>query len=97
MVVVVVVTVAVGVTDLKERTVLHYNIIHVKRLEVGKAFRKRNEVSRIIGAMELEQVRPVWVVVTGPTKLLKSLFQLSVRTYYLVRRKVDKDLWTCPG
>lgn len=55
-----------GVTDFEERTVLDDDIVHMKGLEVGKPFRERDEMGRVIGAVELDELRLTRVMVTGP-------------------------------
>lgn len=55
-------------TDLEGGPILDNDIVHVVGLEVVEAFGERNEVQRVIWPVKLDQVRPVRVVVTGPSR-----------------------------
>lgn len=68
----------------------------MKRLEVGEVGGQGNEVSGSVWAVELEEVRPVWVVVPAPAEFSESLLELGVGPYNLIRREVDKDPGTSP-
>ena len=87
---------ATEITNFKEGSILDNNIIHMNGLEVGEAFRQRNEMVGVVGPVELEQLGLSRVVVPGPSKLTQSSLQVCVRSDRLVRWEVDEKTWTGP-
>lgn len=84
------------ISNFKERSILHDNIIHVERFEAIEISRKRNEMGRVVRLVKLQKVGLVGVIVASPAKFCQSLLEFGVGTDHMVCWEIDKDPGSSP-
>lgn len=84
------------ISNFKERSILHDNIIHMERFEAVEILRKRNEMRRVVRLVKLEKVGLAGVIVSTPAEFRESLLKLGVGTDHMVCWEIDKDPWSSP-
>lgn len=77
------------VSDLKNVTIFHYNVIHVHGLEAGEILWQRDEVNGGL-LVELKEIRVV--IVPLPPEARQLSLQLYVGGDHLIGGSVDQDL-----
>lgn len=88
-----------SITNFKKGSILDDDVVHMEGLEVIKVRRERDEVSRVLGAVELHEVRSEeWVgLVASPSEFSESLLEFGVRADDLVGREKYQDSGSSTG
>lgn len=72
------------------------DVVHVHGLEFGEAFWERDQVDRVVGAVELEELRFGGIPVATPPEFAESLLEFGVGLDHLVGREIDQDSGPSP-
>lgn len=76
--------------------ILDNNVIHMHGLKFGEALREGNQVSGVMRAVKLKEIRFRQIWVPSPAEFGEPLLEFGVGPYDLVGWKVDEDPGTSP-